>query len=100
MGKSADAIDMDAFNAEVGRRLAALRAANGFAKIRHFATDMGVDEDRYSKWEKGENTLPPYAAIAICKRYGVTTEWLYRGIPDGIVTGLWRKIDAEMARAA
>lgn len=63
----------------VGRRLKALRLAKGYDKIRHFAEDLDVNEDRYDKWEKGKALIPADEALKLKRKFGITSDWLYFG---------------------
>lgn len=76
----------------VGRRLKALRRAKGYDYIRHFAEDLGINEDRYDKWEKGKALIPADEALKLKRKFGITADWLYFGdeaaLPQHIYTEL------------
>lgn len=78
----------------VGRRLQALRLAQGFKTIRGFVNEMGFDEKRYDKWEKGKALIPPLFAEALVDRYGITLDWLYIGRKTNLPRPLYNKLPA------
>jgi len=69
----------NAMTEQVGRRLKTLRVAMGYATIRAFAADVGVNEDRYDKWEKGKALIPPEVVEDLKRSFGVTSDWIYFG---------------------
>ena len=81
------------FNVAVGKRLQALRiriAAK--SKVREFAQFLGINEDTYRAWEKGDNCLPPHVADDLCARFDVTTDYFYRGDPGGLPVRVHEKL--------
>lgn len=70
------------FDKLVGRRLTAVRVELGFEYIRAFAVALGVEEDRYSSWEKGKNSFPPEFASLLTEKWGVSMDWLYSRDPN------------------
>lgn len=85
----------DPFRAAVGKRLELLRVAKGFDTIRGFAKEIGIEEDRYTTWEKGKALIPPQIALDLVARFGVTTDWLY----SGDVSGLPQRLLSELKAA-
>jgi transcriptional regulator with XRE-family HTH domain len=67
----------------------------GYATIRAFAEEVGVNEDRYDKWEKGKALIPPEFVETLKRLFGVTSDWLYFGeesaLPRALYTDL-RKV--------
>lgn len=84
----------DPFRLAVGERLKALRLAKGFDTIRAFAKDLGVEEDRYTTWEKGKALIPPQSVADLIDRFGVTADWLYFGDPAGLSQTLYSELRA------
>lgn len=63
----------------IGRRLAALRHTTDM-NAKDFADHMGINYTRYINWETGHRRLLPDDAIQFCERFGVTLDFIYRGI--------------------
>jgi transcriptional regulator with XRE-family HTH domain len=79
----------DPFREAVGMRLAKLRTSKGFAKQRHFAEEIAVPEDTYTKWEKGKALIPPYYVFELKTRFGITADWLYFGDTSALPQALY-----------
>jgi transcriptional regulator with XRE-family HTH domain len=90
----------DPMRSESGRRLQLLRIAKGFATKRAFAQTIGVEEDRYDKWEKGMALIPPAIVLTLVQRFGITSDWLYFGNESGLTVVLQQDLIAAAARAA
>lgn len=101
----------------VSGRLTALRINKGMTQS-DFAAGIGTGRGTYSKYESGQNRVPPAVMDNICKTYGVRREWLETGegdmyisqtvdeelagffaeIMDGVAPEFQRNLAAEMAR--
>lgn len=81
-----------------GQRLRALRLSKGFLKIRHFAEEIGVPEDRYDKWEKGKALIPPERVYQLKLKFGITSDWLYFGDETALPNVV--SADLRLARTA
>ncbi len=58
-------------------RLKALRLSSGYAKARHFARELGISENRYTRYERGE-AEPDFALLrTICEKLGATPNELF-----------------------
>jgi len=79
---------------KVGKRLKALRLARGYEKLRAFALDIGVNEDRYDKWEKGKAMIPPEYVEILIDRFGITADWLYFGDAKNLPKSLYDELAA------
>jgi len=67
------------------KRLARLREAMGYRTQRQFATKfLRVEYARYNNAERGHPLGRQLADIIVSKCPGVTGDWLYYGIPDGL----------------
>lgn len=77
---------------EVARRLFFTRLALGYPEQGRFAKDAGLTAPTYNPFEKGTRPLTMYAANLLCKRYGLTLDWLYQGIPDRLPHALVVKL--------
>jgi transcriptional regulator with XRE-family HTH domain len=61
----------------VASRLRVLRLSNGFDTARAFAQALGVEENRYTRWERAE-TEPDFTHIMrICQVLKITTDELF-----------------------
>jgi transcriptional regulator with XRE-family HTH domain len=65
----------------VGLRLRALRKSLSMT-MDDMAASIGMNSGRASwyPYELGKNMLPVRRAQALCRLYGVTMDWLYRGL--------------------
>lgn len=77
---------------ETGRRLKQLREVHEIRTIRAFAGQIGVSEDRYDKWEKGEVLIPVPWAEVLVDQFGITTDWLYLGNGSSLPQRLYGKL--------
>ncbi|MGO9059203.1 MAG: helix-turn-helix domain-containing protein [Candidatus Binataceae bacterium] len=75
----------------VGARLRTARLALGL-RTAQFSQGVGVKSNAYSQWEHGQRLLDVLVAVRIAERYGITLEWLYRGIAYGLPASLVQKI--------
>lgn len=71
---------------QVGRRLRALRFAEGLLQTppkkitqTEFAARAGLSQGSYTQYENAIRTPSIPVAVAICRAYGVTLDWLYTG---------------------
>ncbi len=91
----------DPMREDAGKRLQLLRIAKGFGTKRSFALSIGVEEDRYDKWEKGLALIPPIVVLILVQRFGITADWLYFGNGSALPVALHQAImDAANIQAA
>lgn len=64
---------------QVARRLVALREAVALGPS-EFADTVGIDRSSYSKIEAGKKALRSEMGFAIAERWGVSMDFLYRGV--------------------
>ena len=76
---------------DVARRLAAARKALGLDQD-EFGAGGSLSQPRYNQYETGRRLLTLAAAIALCDRYNLTLDYLYRGDPSGLPYRLADKI--------
>lgn len=77
--------------AEIGRRLKATRQALGLrARDIHHAT--GIGESTWSQYENGRRFPDLMQMLPFADRYGVTLDWIYRGIIAAVPFELAQKI--------
>jgi len=65
-------IPAPAVRAEFARRLRALRAQRGFERARHFAKALGIEENRYTRYERAEVEPNLSLIFEICQKLAVT----------------------------
>ena len=61
-----------AVRAEFARRLRTLRAQRGFERARHFAKALGIEENRYTRYERAEVEPNLTLIFEICQKLAVT----------------------------
>ena len=82
----------DSFAVEVGRRLAAVRAAAGFSQI-EFARRLGLPTAaNLSNWENGWSMLAPHYIPQILALTGATSDYLYLGDTIQLPRSLYEKL--------
>ena len=81
-----DPDDIGDLAADVGRRLRLSRVALGYPDRQQidFATDSGIAQSHYNKFESGARCLTLNVAMKLCHRWGLTLDWLFRGDPSGL----------------
>src|SRR5690349_23493942 len=65
-------IPAPAVRAEYDRRLRTLRAQRGFERARHFAKALGIEENRYTRYERAEVEPSLTLIYEICQKLAVT----------------------------
>lgn len=70
-------------HAAVAARIKSLRVKEGLNQAT-FAQSLGVKVTQYNNWETGLRQPSVAAAIKICETYGVTLDWLFRGIASRV----------------
>lgn len=68
---------------EIGIRLQLTRQAFSLSQT-EFADAAGLTQHAYNQYERGHRRPNIDAAIALCDRYGITLDWIYRGDPSGL----------------
>lgn len=80
-----------------GRRLRAARIAHGFGArggLKKYAVDAGLEDNRYGQWENGISRIEIGAAIALCKTWKLTLDYIYLGDRSGLSEKLKHSIAA------
>src|SRR5215813_13865847 len=75
-----------AVRAEFARRLRTLRAQRGYERARHFAKALGIEENRYTRYERAEVEPNLTLLFEICQTLAVTPNELM-GFADGAMDG-------------
>lgn len=73
--------------AQVGRRLRAAIEVLGLSQT-EVANALGVTPSKLGNWLRGDNYPAAWFLARFCDRYGITTDWIYRGIVTGMAKGL------------
>lgn len=79
---------------EIGERLRATREALGLDQ-RSLCRAIDIGESAYNQYEKGARPLTIGPAIKMCRRFGLTLDWLYRGDPSGLPVRLVNRLPAQ-----
>lgn len=83
---------------QVGRRLRATIEALGVTPAA-VAKAFDVSPSKLGNWLRGDNYPSEWFVKRFCDRYGVTMDWLYRGMVSGIDKGLadtlWASEEAQ-----
>lgn len=90
----------DAEKKAIGRRLAATRLALGFERQDDIAAALKIKRSTYNEWERGAKVINLRVAAVLCERYGLTLDWIYRGIPAGLPVRLHQELAAASAAVA
>jgi DNA-binding XRE family transcriptional regulator len=80
-----------AYRREVGQRLRLVRRALG-PNAATLAAEFGVKGPRWSQWENGRHLADVRTMVRLCRRYGVTLDYLYIGDESGLPRRLFDAI--------
>ncbi len=79
------------FRREMGARLRLVRLALGLPAGR-MAAEFNVTASRWSHWEHGRHPADLLIMARLCRRYGVTLDYLYLGSESGLPKKLFDAI--------
>ena len=85
-------------NAEVARRLATLRHFVSGENQTAFAHRIGIEVKRWNNFERSHPLSKDVAFLLVRKVPGLTLDWLFLGIEDGLPVKLQREL-AEAGKA-
>jgi transcriptional regulator with XRE-family HTH domain len=89
--------------AQVGRRLRSAIGALGVTQS-EVARTLGTTPSKLGNWLRGDNYPSAWFVTQFCERYGLTTDWIYRGVVAGIAAPLsdtlWKSEHALPQREA
>lgn len=85
--------------AAIAARLIATREALGLNQA-DLCTQAGIARNTYNQWEKGTNRPQLDYAIRPCERFGLTLDWIYRGIPSRLPHEIALSLDGGPAEPA
>ena len=80
---------------EIARRLRATRLALGL-KPSALCEATGIGTSTYSQWEAALRFPDVVQMIALCDRFALTLDWIYRGQIGGLSYDLATRVTAEM----
>lgn len=72
----------------VGTRLKEVREAAGYRRARAFAKALGVQENTYTSWERGDRVIHPEVLGRVRELTGVTADYIYYGDPAALSESL------------
>jgi hypothetical protein len=84
---------------QVGERLRWVRELIDENRTR-LARSYRVHHTVWEKWERGATYPDPAVMVRFCFDFGITMDWIYRGIPDGIDLKFRRPLLAEHPQIA
>ena len=67
----------------IGLRLRLTRDVLALSQA-EFADRCGIARNTYNQYEQGKNVPQLLIAIAMCERFDLTLDWIYRGDPSGL----------------
>lgn len=78
--------------ARFAERLRIIRKAKGYQTAREAAEHMGVAENTYTTWERGEKRPGWWHLVLIRRFFGASLDYLLDGDESGISVGLLREV--------
>jgi transcriptional regulator with XRE-family HTH domain len=88
------------YKLEVGRRLRVAIEAIGETQA-EVARELHVSPTKLGNWLRGDHYPGHWFIKCFCDRYGVSTEWIMRGIvsegTSGLAKAIWRADQASQA---
>lgn len=73
---------------EIGARLVALRKAMSDLNQKDWAAKHSFNPTQYNNWEKGTRRITVDEAEKLCHLYGLSLDFVYRGIRDKLPENL------------
>lgn len=83
----------------VGSRLQTTRIALGKTQA-DLARVLLISPQRWNNYERGARPIDIEFAIRLCERFGVTLDWLYRGIVAGLPFELAQRVEELTSRGS
>ena len=69
---------------EIGNRLRRVREQFSELNRREWAEAHNFNRTQYTNWENGTRRIPVDMAEALCRKYGLTLDFIYLGRVDGL----------------
>ena len=89
-------VDVSSFET-IGKRLLATRLALGVESQIEFAAMAGISPQALNNYERGRSRPSLEIALALCDRFGLTLDWIYRGDAGGLPHRLVRELQRNGA---
>lgn len=84
--------------AEVGRRLRVAIEALGLTQVA-VCRELGESTTKLGNWLRGDHYPDEWFVARFCDRYGITADWIYRGVVSGVASDvaseLWKAEQAS-----
>lgn len=84
----------------VGRRLRVAIEALGLSQAA-VCREFGESPPKLGNWLRGDNYPDEWFIARFCDRYGITTDWIYRGMVAGVASdvagAIWKAEQASEA---
>lgn len=89
-------------NEAISDRLELTRIALEFPTKKAFAEAVqpGMTSQKWSNYISKRDRIPIDVALAMCRKWGLTTDWIYRGLMNGLPSDLRLKIEKAAADLA
>lgn len=78
----------EALYVEIGQRLRAIREVLSDLTQKEWAEKHGFGKTQYNNWESGARRITVDEAERLCHVYGLTLDFIYRGIKDRLPENL------------
>jgi hypothetical protein len=97
---TAMALDLETSKTAVGVRLELTRRALGYATAALFASSLGgkMTPQKWNNYTSGRQMIPVEAALLVCRKFGITLDWIYRGDASALPGKVLSKIDELSAK--
>ena len=76
---------------DMGRRLKILRRIHSIRQ-EDLAEALSATKDQIKQWEIGRASTPPEYVGVLIEKFGITSDWVYYGIVDGLSAAKLREI--------
>jgi len=84
----------------IPRRLRLLRLAEGYETAAKFADVLGISPARYGNIEAGSNLSIEVAQLIVQTVPGMSLDWLYNGVGNGLSVSLRQRLTSAEEQAA
>lgn len=91
-------LSSDAFNAEMGRRLEAVRQLSELTQTA-FAERLGVTQRAYANYERGERELPSFLLRTISETFQIDPLWLLVGPGESPIALRSKYLDSSLLKS-
>ena len=78
----------------VALRLRTLMIDLKLATVQEFADFVGTERSTAQTWLRARNYPRVPDMARVCEKAGVTLDWIYRGVPEGLTVGTFARLQA------